>query len=77
MGHRFLGEEKMLQVLQEKLSEYTYAFWVYNQNAFYYLLYFMKNYWMYMIVVAAIFYMFYSEAQEIANEFVEDERRII
>lgn len=69
--------EQTLLVIQEKIMEYTYAFWVYNQNAVYYLLYFMKNYWMYMIVVAAIFYMFYMEAKEMANEFIEDERRIV
>lgn len=69
--------EEFLLVMQDKIAEYTYAFWVYNQNAFYYILYFMKNYWMYMIVVAAVFYMFYEEAKEMTDKFVEDERRIV
>lgn len=69
--------EVFFQTIQEKIMEYTYAFWIYNQNALYYILYFMKNYWMYMIVVAAVFYMFYEEAKEMTNQFIEDERRIV
>ena len=52
-------------------------FLVFNQNFFYYILFFVKNYWIYLFVVASIVFMFYYEVKEADESYIDDKRRII
>lgn len=69
--------ESFLLSMKEGILNVLHHFKVFNENALYYTLYFMKNYWIYLIVIAAILYMFYSETKEISEKFVDDERRML
>lgn len=52
-------------------------FAIFNENAFYYVLFFLKNYWIYLFVVAAISLMFYLQLKSTDEQFINDKRRII
>lgn len=49
----------------------------FNQNAFYFILYFLKNYWFYLIVVGAICLLCSYELKDITSKFVKEEKRIV
>lgn len=53
------------------------SFLKFNQNGFYFILYFLKTYWAYMVVVGAIALSCSFEIKNVTAKFVKDERRII
>lgn len=52
-------------------------FLVFNENAFFYIIYFLKTYWCALFVIAAIALLFCYEVQEINDKYVDDQRNIL
>lgn len=48
-----------------------------NANAFYSILYFLKNNILFFLVIVAIVYIVYVEMKEKSDDFIDDERSII
>lgn len=66
-----------MDAVLETMKIYFHNFLVFNQNAIYYILYFLKNYWMYLFVVAAIIFMAYFQIKSTDERFIDDNRRIL
>lgn len=69
--------EQFLVTAKIMVSKYINYFVIFNKNAFYYILYFIKNYWIFLFVVAAISFLMYFEIKTSESKFIDDKRRII
>lgn len=65
--------EGFINSLQVMLNHFL----IFNQNAFYYIIFFLKNYYIYAFVVAAISTLFYFQVKGADEKFIDDKRRII
>lgn len=65
--------EGFINSLQVMLNHFL----IFNQNAFYYIIFFLKNYYIYAFVVAAISTLFYFQVKGADEKFINDKRRII
>lgn len=53
------------------------SFYVFNVNAFYSLLYFLKHNFMFIIVLIAVGYIAYLELKDEGSNYTNDERKMI
>lgn len=60
-----------------EIGNFLTNFGAINVNAFYSILYFLKNNILFFIVIIAIGYIMYIEIKEKSDEFVDDERMVI
>jgi|LSQX01.2.fsa_nt_gb hypothetical protein len=61
----------------EWVREFFHTFWIYHANAFYAIVYFLKNNFFFIFVLIAIGYMVYEELKTDNYNYVNDERRIV
>ena len=60
-----------------QISTFFQNFGAINANAFYSILYFLKNNILFFAVIIAIVYIAYIEMKEKSDEYIDDERGII
>jgi hypothetical protein len=61
----------------EALQNFFHSFLVFNANAFYCILYFLKNNYLFIIVLLAVAYIVFEELRNESGKYVNDERRML
>jgi hypothetical protein len=61
----------------DAIRNFFHSFLVFNANAFYYIVYFLKNNYLFIIVLFAVGYIVYEELRNESGKYVNDERRMM
>ena len=72
-----LIQKKVVVFMLESIKEFLHTVGVYHANAFYTIVYFLKNNFFFIFVLIAIGYMVHEDLKADNYNYVNDERRII